>query len=430
MTSDPTRTGARARRAAALHLELENDIDRPPSSAAPASGFVRRSEPGAEEALFAEAAHRGHAFLARAVEADEGRGLQSVIGLDAGFTRTLAPAELRAFARQRLGVDIGFDAGDETFSSMFALKLFGRAPHAKSLFAACLPVARGASWNGRYRFFCDANGFAADTDCTGVAAAALYEAGALAPEALLATGRELLASAAPADVPAAENLDEGSDKSNGPLHRGVVMVYWEDGREPGVSPRGRKHDAAVAASAVYTLLLAAELGLEDPRGVTAATMGYLRDHLRSGAYLEGTRYYPSPDTFLFYASCLCRRFAAADARIGDDLRRAVQQRLDAPADADDALSLAQRIAAASNLGLTHGVRWALYDLAAMQALDGAWPAAPFYSLGKRALYFGSRAVTTLFAVKALELGRLALSTAPRRLHRNPDTRSGVDGVAP
>ena len=86
----------------------------------------------------------------------------------------------------------------------------------------------------------------------------------------------------------------------------------------------------------------------------------------------------------------------------------VEQRLEGSSDADDALSLAQRIAAALNLGVTNGVRFGLRDLAAMQSIDGSWPAAPFYSLGKRALYFGSHSVTTLFVVKALELGRKAL----------------------
>ena len=110
----------------------------------------------------------------------------------------------------------------------------------------------------RYRFFCDDNGFAADTDCTGVTVAALYEAGRMSREELLASGEELLLAAAPEGVPASQNLDEATGKSNGELRAGVIMVYWDDGQEPGAAPRGRKQDAAVAANALYALKLAAE----------------------------------------------------------------------------------------------------------------------------------------------------------------------------
>lgn len=404
--------------AGARNLLIEQTLLLSPFALEPL-GIVPRGGEGEELRHLAQAARWGRDYLAQAAEP---RGIQSVIGLDAAFERTIEATDLRAFVQERLGADIGFDAGDEAFSSMMALKLFCDDHAAAATLARSLGVVRRQAWRGRYRFFCERNGFAADTDCTAVAAASLHEMKALTTEELLASGRELLLAAAPESVPASENLDEATGKSNGELRAGVVMVYWEDGQEPGAAPRDRKQDAAVAANALYTLVLAREARLEDAGGVIEATLGYVSEHLRSGAYLAGTRYYPSPDTFLFYVSCLCRRFRACLVELGADMRRALAlrdsmaPRPGTPEDPTGALNLAQRVLAACNLGVRAGLRQNLEDLLELQRSDGSWPATPFYSLGKRALYFGSPAVTTMFATKALAAG---LAAAPR-----PGTRAG------
>lgn len=346
-------------------------------------------------------------FLAHSVQR---HGIQSVIGLDASFVRTIRASDLRDFVSDNCGVDIGFTAGDETFSSMIALKLFAGGKGARSIIRTSMHVVEkyGRPFQGRYYFFCDKNGFAADTDCTSVAAAALYEAGRITREELLLSAREMLRAAAPKSVDERDNLDSETGKTNGALREGVVMVYWEDGEEPDVKPRGKKQDAAVAANVIYTLLLAQQdAGLEDPNGVIEKTWQYIVDHLRSGEYLNGTRYYPSPDTFLYYVSYVCRRFPTRKAAILEDLRAAIRERSLAPAkpgQADDpvsALNVAQRILAAQNLGMVEDIDFQLNELRDMQRHDGSWAAAPYYSLGKRALYFGSAAVTTLFAARAL-----------------------------
>jgi hypothetical protein len=416
------RGGAPARRVAAVHLHDDNDpssLDAAPQSVAPSSGVGPSLEAG--DAELGAAAREGHEYLIRVMEP---HGIQSRVGLDAAFQRTIEARELRAFVQEKLGADLGFDAGDEAFSSMIALRLFASDPAAQATVARSLSLVRGRSFRGRYRFFCDENGFAADTDCTGVAVSALFEAGWLSTEELLASGEELLKSAAAEDVPASANLDEATGKSNGELRAGVVMVYWEDFEEPDAAPRGRKHDAAVAANALYALKLGLEMGLEDPRGIAKSTLRYVSDHLRSGAYLQGTRYYPSPDTFLYYVSSLCRRFSDCMAELGGELRRALRRRSEEPAnpgspdDQAGALNVAQRAIAACNIGATKDLRWDLVELAAMQLADGSWRAAPFYSLGKQALYFGSSAVTTMFVVKAITAGtKAAQRSAPARPQR-------------
>src|SRR5262249_43985648 len=108
--------------------------------------------------------------------------------------------------------------------------------------------------------------------------------------------------------------------------------------------------------------------------------------------------------------CLCARFQRCMVELGDDLSRALIQRsctASRPGTAEDParpLNIAQRVLASCNIGPDDRLRRALEDLTASQLSDGSWPAGPFYSLGKRALYFGSNAVTTMFVTKALGEG--------------------------
>lgn len=348
-------------------------------------------------------------YLRRTLDADVAPSV--VVGLDAGFTSTLPLEALRPYIRSHAGVDIGFDVGTETFSSMLIMQLLGSGHESKGSWSGQLirklaPLIRARSWNGRYRFFFDDNGFASDTDCTGVAASALYETGHLTRDELLQSGAQLLAAAAPFDVPADKNLDGESQKPNGALHRGVVMVYWEDGVEPGVKLRGRKHDAATCANALYALELAGREGLVDLHGVIAATRQYVFEHLQSGAYHEGTRYYPSPDVFLYFVSRLCARFGEYREIFGPSLRAALAERNatspnpGSPDDSMMSLNLAMRVLCAENLGdmdASDQKAW----LASQQELDGSWKACPFYSLGRLPVFFGSSTLTTLFALRAV-----------------------------
>jgi hypothetical protein len=361
---------------------------------------------------------RAHAYLGGALTAP---GAHSVIGLDARFEQTLEPRALRSLVRERTGVDIGFDAGDEAFSSMMALKLCGWVPATRAAVSRSASLVRGQEFRGRYRFFRVPSGFASDTDCTALAAAGLYETGRLSTVNLCASAEELLRAAAPASVPASQNLDEATGKSRGDLHARVVMVSWDEEEGRGAGARGREHDAAVAANVLYTMKLAQEMGLEDPRGIIAATLTYVRDHLRSGAWQAGTRCYPSPDTFLYCVACLCRRFPECRASLGVDLHEALAVRAESPArfgGADEPWSLlnvAQRVIAACHLGTGASASEEARELASYQDPDGSWPAAPFYALGERPLYFGSRVITTMFVARAIgEYRRVGANEAPSK----------------
>lgn len=322
------------------------------------------------------------------------RGITTDCSFDPAFAEALPLTSLRDAVRARFAVDTGFDATAELFSSMISVRLLARASGAdlERLRNAAAGRFAAIHWQGRYRMFAAQGGFAADTDCTGVALAGLFEAGLLDRAALLRGGAGLLRSAA---------------KPGDGLLPGVVMVYWEDGEEPQVGARGKKQDPAAACNALHALKLAAREGLADRDGVIAATTRYIEAHLVSGAYAGGTRYYPSPDAFLYFAAELCDRFADCRERLAGALAAAIQrrdglpERPGHPGDPRSALNTALRLLAARRLGRVHARPSQVARLVRGQTTSGAWRAGSFFSLGKLPVFFGSAELTTMFALAAL-----------------------------
>jgi hypothetical protein len=327
---------------------------------------------------------------------------------------------LREMVRREFGADIGFEVGQEAFSAMLALLLLPPAPtttHDRQLEEVLARTVGACRWRARFRFFIDTSEFPADTDCSAVAATALYERGLLSSQELLLAAREVSKAAAP----------EGGGVD---LDPGVVMVYWQDDAEPHVRQHGPRHDVVACANAVYLLKLAQQNGGGTEIGAVAeATLDHVARHLTSGRYLLGTRYYPSPDAFLFAAARLCRRFADCDQILAAGLRQALLDRETDPCrEADDpmhALNLAQRIIAADNLGQANFQVQRVRTLLDQQMVSGLFPSRAYYRMGRFPAYFGSSTITTLFAVNALYLFTRSSPTseasgrqgheAPRRL---------------
>ncbi|MPY59755.1 hypothetical protein [Streptomyces spongiae] len=291
------------------------------------------------------------------------------------------------------GVDIRLDLAQEGFSAMWALELLApRVPGAQDLLSVLARQVERCRWRYRYRFFPGASSFAADTDCTAIAACGLYRHGVLTDSQLVSVGHELLTAAAP-------SVEEDG------LRPGVVMVYWEDGAEVRATPRGRKHDAVAAANALHTLGLALPASpVPLARHVMSSTLSYIGGHLTSGRYLRGTRYYPSPAVFLHSVSRLVRDGSPAFAtRLAAPLRRKLISYLaHAPPLRMNCLDLALLVIAADNAGITDGQQDRRRRLAAAQRPDGSWPACAFFRMGRFPVYFGSTHLTTSFALRALE----------------------------
>jgi hypothetical protein len=303
----------------------------------------------------------------------------------------LTGPDVRSAIRRRIGVDIGVDPADEAFSAMMALALL-RPPQSaaeRERLHVLHERVQDCRWQHRFRFFRARTGFASDTDCTAVTAAALRATGYCTDSDVDTYARVLLTAASPGRSRTFRWDDEV-------VQPGRMMVYWEDDAEPGVARRGRKYDPTVCANVLYVLEQATIPGQAHSR-VLAANRAYVSEHLTSGHYLTGTRYYPSPASFLYALSRLHATFPDRYGAPAPALAAAV-----ATAGQTDPLGLALTILAGDNLGHPPQQEERRAALMAMQRPDGSWPFCPLYSLGRQPVYFGSADITTLVAVKALD----------------------------
>lgn len=136
------------------------------------------------------------------------------------------------------------------------------------------------------------------------------------------------------------------------------------------------------------------------------TEDYLYDWLLSGKYLKGTRYYPSPDTFLFFCSKAVRENERARERFQPHLLQALRQRM---GEEKFPLDLAFRIMALNNLDkfdcpeYSEDVKKMVDMLKNMQdETTGAWPKDALFKLGGSDNFLGGQVVATLFSVAALK----------------------------
>jgi len=178
---------------------------------------------------------------------------------------------------------------------------------------------------------------------------------------------------------------------------GVIQVYF-----PPCGDREGRVDPVVCANVLYLLHLAG-------RGHEAQeTEDFLYSVLEQRTYLQGTRYYLSPITFLCLLSRTIKVSPSLRARFLPLMRARVQEALDRIDDDDSipSLTVAQRLIAANNAGLDDPRD--VQTLLEAQRSDGAWEAHALGATGndQLRLYFGSRELTTAFALHAL-------STLPR-----------------
>jgi hypothetical protein len=125
-------------------------------------------------------------------------------------------------------------------------------------------------------------------------------------------------------------------------------------------------------------------------------MDWVFSVLKHRAYLDGTRYYTSPESFLYFFSRLISLSTELYHRFSPILRDRLTERIAAPG---DSLALAMRIIACASLGVRDEVD--LERLMEMQGPDGGWEDGWFYRYGKTGIMIGNKGVTTAFAMKAI-----------------------------
>ncbi|KAI0373913.1 HAD-like protein [Pilatotrama ljubarskyi] len=129
------------------------------------------------------------------------------------------------------------------------------------------------------------------------------------------------------------------------------------------------------------------------------TLDWVYEVLLHRAYIGGSRYYMSPDCFLFFMSRLLQRIddQAVYNRFRPLFVERVQERIGS---AGDSMDLAFRILAASTVGIQSPRD--LEKLLEAQCEDGGWDLCWFYQYGSTGVKAGNRGLTTALAIKAIE----------------------------
>jgi len=270
-------------------------------------------------------------------------------------------------------------APSEIFSSALILICLAESELKLSSHARLLDkLSSSFTPDGFVHFFEDRALLPADVDCSVVVLDALFK-----------NGRR----ATPSMQRALDRIAANTDAN------GVLRVYLD------ADPlRAKRVDAVVCVNALYTF---STLGRERE---LLPSMTYVAEHLAGEQFDSGTRYYPSPALFLYFASRLVRDFAWAERRFGALLRERLQQRCrNTPV---SVLELAARATAASNLGLVAAEE--LRMLADAQGEDGSWRASPCFRFGRSSRYFGGECLSTGFAVRALMAENAAQRVPPLR----------------
>jgi hypothetical protein len=277
----------------------------------------------------------------------------------------------------------------EIFSSMLVLVCLREAELELDSRVELLDAVQAAfTAEGWMHFFQDKTLLPPDVDCTGVALGLMLDEGRTLPFDVHATLDRIAA-----------NVDRD----------GIVRVYIN----PDTS-RAQRLDAAACVNALYAFCRA---GRESD---IPATQAYIANHLASDRFDRGTRYYPSPDMFLFFISRLIHDFEAPRRRFGQLAQVRLGQRLGrAPA---NLLEAAARVAAADNLGMVAEQELAM--LVEAQRDDGSWPAASCFRFGRTARYFGSESLSTALGVRAL----MAAGAARQVPMQNPTSSERLQAI--
>ncbi|KAH9167543.1 hypothetical protein EDB89DRAFT_1997211 [Lactarius sanguifluus] len=130
------------------------------------------------------------------------------------------------------------------------------------------------------------------------------------------------------------------------------------------------------------------------------TLDWVLGVLEHRAYLDGTRYYETAETFLFSAAQLLR--ATPDPNLHARLSPLLRERIEEPTGvaSGDALALAMCVLAGTvvvGLRLAHDVALLL----PLQCEDSSWGASWMYKYGSSGVKIGNRGLTTALALNAI-----------------------------
>ncbi|KAI0345466.1 HAD-like protein [Trametopsis cervina] len=165
---------------------------------------------------------------------------------------------------------------------------------------------------------------------------------------------------------------------------GIIQTYFDHKR--------RRIDPVVCVN-VLTLFHAEGRGME-----LASTQAWVLDVLKHRAYSDGTRYYGSAESFLYFLSRLLT--ITDDAEVHEAFQPLLTERLqELMGSPGDALALAMRIIACASVGIRNEVD--MRKLLPMQHEDGSWGPGNIYKYGSSGVGIGNYGLATALALKAI-----------------------------
>jgi len=128
-------------------------------------------------------------------------------------------------------------------------------------------------------------------------------------------------------------------------------------------------------------------------------MDWMQNILLNRAYIHGTRYYQSPEWFLYYTIRLLTycNDPSIKERFDAPLRTRVRERIGVKG---DAFCLGMRLLSCNFLGIENIAD--KEQLMSIQQEDGGWEASAMYLFPTAKKVIGNRGTTTAYAVKALQ----------------------------
>ena len=129
------------------------------------------------------------------------------------------------------------------------------------------------------------------------------------------------------------------------------------------------------------------------------TLLWIRDILLHRAYLEGTRYFHTPEVLFFLITRLLA--CSDDTKLHELLQPLLKDRVRERIGAEgDALALAMRVLVCDFVGIRNEAD--LRRLLPLQCIDGGWEIGWIYHYGLTDILVGNRGLTTALAIKAIE----------------------------
>ncbi|KAI0001225.1 Haloacid dehalogenase-like hydrolase-domain-containing protein [Xylariaceae sp. FL0662B] len=173
----------------------------------------------------------------------------------------------------------------------------------------------------------------------------------------------------------------------------MAEYFNDDGTFQTYFDRGRARVDPVVSANILACFYTFNRGHEFER-----TLELVRSTLLDRSYMQGTRYYPSPDCCLGFIGRLLR--SSGDAHLQTTLGPLLKSRMRERVGLEgNALDLAMRIVTCAQLGVAcEHDRRALLNL---QGEDGSWEAGWMYQYGSTGVKIGNRGVTTAMAAAAL-----------------------------